>query len=188
VLLAERIVVTRIGIGLPNQVRGVRPTVTPDWAVRAEWAGFSTLCIVGRCAYPGVMDTVALMAWAGVSVYRGIMVEIPSGWHELIDSGNPIIPEMVAPTTADTIQQAVTSAPGVTAGPIASEGPGNIEGPGNVGKHGGYRRRFTQGNREFSVVLVWVSDAPTPRNRTPSTTSWPPRWSPAGPRPDLGER
>jgi hypothetical protein len=170
VLLAERIVVTRIGIGLPNQVRGVRPTVTPDWAVRAEWAGFSTLCIVGRCTYPGVMDTVAHL----------------SGWHELIDSGNPIIPEMVAPTTADTIQQAVTSAPGVTAGPIASEGPGSIEGPGNIGKHGGYRRRFIQGNREFSVVLVWVSDAPTPRNRTPSTTSWPPRWSPAGPRPDLG--
>lgn len=33
--------------------------------MRAERAGFLTLFIVGRCTYPGVMDTVALMAAAG---------------------------------------------------------------------------------------------------------------------------
>jgi hypothetical protein len=52
----------KIGIGLPNQVRGTRPTVIPGWASRAEQAGFSTLGTVGRVAYRGVMDTVALPA------------------------------------------------------------------------------------------------------------------------------
>jgi len=50
----------KVGIGLPNQVRGARPAVIPGWAAQAEEAGFSTLATVGRMAYPGVMDTVAL--------------------------------------------------------------------------------------------------------------------------------
>jgi hypothetical protein len=54
----------KIGIGLPNQVRDVRPTVIPEWASQAEKAGFSTLGTVGRFAYPGVMNTVALAAAA----------------------------------------------------------------------------------------------------------------------------
>lgn len=160
-----------------NQVRGVPPTVIPDWAVRAERAGFLTLFIVGRCTYPGVMDTVALMAAAGAPTTC-------MGSNEVSCAiGLARIATLTAPTAqaaTDTIQQAVTSTPGVTAGPIASEGPGNI------GKHGGYRRRFAQGNREFSAVLVWVSDALTPRNRTPSTTSWPPFWSPVVSRPGPG--
>jgi alkanesulfonate monooxygenase SsuD/methylene tetrahydromethanopterin reductase-like flavin-dependent oxidoreductase (luciferase family) len=57
----------KIGIGLPNQVRDVRPRVIPEWAAAAEEAGFSTLGTVGRVAYPGVMDTVALAAAAGVT-------------------------------------------------------------------------------------------------------------------------
>jgi alkanesulfonate monooxygenase SsuD/methylene tetrahydromethanopterin reductase-like flavin-dependent oxidoreductase (luciferase family) len=63
----------KIGICLPNQVRGVRPTVIPEWAVRAEQAGFSTLCTVGRFAYPGVMDTVALAAAAGATATVGLL-------------------------------------------------------------------------------------------------------------------
>ncbi|MEV0408216.1 LLM class flavin-dependent oxidoreductase [Actinoallomurus sp. NPDC050550] len=57
----------KIGIGLPNQVRNVRPTVIPEWAAQAEKAGFSTLGTVGRIAYPGLMDTVALAAAAGAT-------------------------------------------------------------------------------------------------------------------------
>ncbi|HEY4020107.1 MAG TPA: LLM class flavin-dependent oxidoreductase [Pseudonocardiaceae bacterium] len=57
----------KFGIGLPNQVRNVRPARLPEWAARAERAGFSTLGTVGRFAYPGVTDTVALAAAAGAT-------------------------------------------------------------------------------------------------------------------------
>jgi alkanesulfonate monooxygenase SsuD/methylene tetrahydromethanopterin reductase-like flavin-dependent oxidoreductase (luciferase family) len=57
----------RIGIGMPNQVRDVDPTVIPRWAVLAEEAGFSSLGTVGRFAYPGVGDTVALAAAAAAT-------------------------------------------------------------------------------------------------------------------------
>lgn len=63
----------RIGIGLPNQVREVDPTVIPRWAVVAEEAGFSTLGTVGRQAYPSVADTVALAAAAAVTSRIGLM-------------------------------------------------------------------------------------------------------------------
>jgi len=66
----------KIGIGLPNQVRGTRPTVIPDWAARAERAGFSTLGTVGRLAYPGVMDTVALAAAAGATKSIGLFTNV----------------------------------------------------------------------------------------------------------------
>lgn len=56
-----------IGIGLPNQVRNVAASVIPQWAVDAETAGFETLATIGRYAYPGVMDTVALAAAAGAT-------------------------------------------------------------------------------------------------------------------------
>ncbi len=57
----------RIGTGLPNQVRNVRPAVIPAWAREAEKAGFTSLGTVGRYAYPGVSDTVALAAAAGAT-------------------------------------------------------------------------------------------------------------------------
>ncbi|MGH3577976.1 MAG: hypothetical protein ACRDU0_10520 [Mycobacterium sp.] len=133
-----------------------------------------------------------------------IAVTIPAGWHQVIDSGNPSVPEMVSPITclgsgevgcakglarlatltapsaqaaAMTVQQAVTTAPGLQVGAITSQGPGK------VGHRDGYRLRFgfsnsraklvsevaavptgsvtpdAKGNREFSVVLVWISDA-----------------------------
>jgi alkanesulfonate monooxygenase SsuD/methylene tetrahydromethanopterin reductase-like flavin-dependent oxidoreductase (luciferase family) len=56
-----------IGIGLPNQVRNVTASVIPRWAADAERAGFTTLATIGRYAYPGVMDTVALAAAAGAT-------------------------------------------------------------------------------------------------------------------------
>ncbi|MEV4130425.1 LLM class flavin-dependent oxidoreductase, partial [Nocardia sp. NPDC049707] len=57
----------RIGIGLPNQVRNVRSSIIPAWAERAEEAGFVSVGTVGRYAYPGVADTVALAAAAAVT-------------------------------------------------------------------------------------------------------------------------
>jgi alkanesulfonate monooxygenase SsuD/methylene tetrahydromethanopterin reductase-like flavin-dependent oxidoreductase (luciferase family) len=57
----------RIGTGLPNQVRNVRPEVVPVFARQAEEAGFTSLSTVGRYAYPGISDTVALAAAAAVT-------------------------------------------------------------------------------------------------------------------------
>jgi alkanesulfonate monooxygenase SsuD/methylene tetrahydromethanopterin reductase-like flavin-dependent oxidoreductase (luciferase family) len=54
----------KIGIGLPNQVRNAKSEIIPYWAAQAEQAGSMTLATVGRIAYPGVMDTVALAAAA----------------------------------------------------------------------------------------------------------------------------
>ncbi|WP_405490714.1 LLM class flavin-dependent oxidoreductase [Nocardia sp. NBC_00511] len=69
----------KIGIGLPNQVRDLRPTVIPEWAVRAEESGFATLGTTGRIAYPGVMDTVALAAAAGATTRIGLLSHILLG-------------------------------------------------------------------------------------------------------------
>ncbi|MGW3353505.1 LLM class flavin-dependent oxidoreductase [Nonomuraea rubra] len=66
----------RIGIGLPNQVRDVHAPVIPDWARRAEEAGFATLGTTGRIAYPGVMDTVALAAAAGATTTIGLLSQV----------------------------------------------------------------------------------------------------------------
>jgi alkanesulfonate monooxygenase SsuD/methylene tetrahydromethanopterin reductase-like flavin-dependent oxidoreductase (luciferase family) len=66
----------KIGIGLPNQVRDVNPVIIPEWAAKAESAGFSTLGTVGRIAYPGVMDTVALAAAAGATSSIGLLSNI----------------------------------------------------------------------------------------------------------------
>jgi len=69
----------QIGIGLPNQVRDVPPAVIPEWASQAEKAGFSTLGTVGRIAYPGVMDTVALAAAAGATSTIGLLPTVLLG-------------------------------------------------------------------------------------------------------------
>lgn len=65
-----------IGIGLPNQVRNVNASVIPAWAAQAEQAGFSTVSTVGRFAYPGVMDTVALAAAAGATKTIGLFSNV----------------------------------------------------------------------------------------------------------------
>jgi alkanesulfonate monooxygenase SsuD/methylene tetrahydromethanopterin reductase-like flavin-dependent oxidoreductase (luciferase family) len=69
----------KIGIGLPNQVRDVRPSIIPLWATQAERAGFSSLSSVGRIAYPGVMDTVALAAAAGATSEIGLLTGVLLG-------------------------------------------------------------------------------------------------------------
>jgi len=62
----------QIGIALPNMLPGVQPAVLPQWAAQSEQAGFSTLGSVGRIAYPGVIDTVALAAAAAVTSTIGL--------------------------------------------------------------------------------------------------------------------
>jgi alkanesulfonate monooxygenase SsuD/methylene tetrahydromethanopterin reductase-like flavin-dependent oxidoreductase (luciferase family) len=57
----------RIGTGLPNQVRNLRPQTIPEFARKADEAGFAMLSTIGRIAYPGVSDTVALAAAAAVT-------------------------------------------------------------------------------------------------------------------------
>lgn len=57
----------RIGLGLPNQVADLDPSTIPTIARQAEEAGFASLGTVGRLAFPGVMDTVALAAAAGAT-------------------------------------------------------------------------------------------------------------------------
>lgn len=69
----------KIGIGIPNQVRNVRAAVIPEWARRAEEAGFSSLGSVGRVACPGVMDTVALAAAAGATSTIGLIRNVLLG-------------------------------------------------------------------------------------------------------------
>lgn len=69
----------KIGIGLPNQIRDVDPAVIAPWAASAEQAGFSALGSVGRIAYPGVMDTVALAAAAGATSRIGLISNILLG-------------------------------------------------------------------------------------------------------------
>ncbi|WP_043254158.1 LLM class flavin-dependent oxidoreductase [Streptomyces sp. Tu6071] len=69
----------KIGIGIPNQIRDVKADIIPEWARRAEDAGFSTLGSVGRIAYPGVMDTVALAAAAGATSRIGLISNVLLG-------------------------------------------------------------------------------------------------------------
>src|SRR5438046_3052753 len=66
----------KIGIGLPNQVRDVRAAGIPSWAKQAEDAGFSSLGTIGRVAYPGVMDTVAMAAAAGATSTIGLTTTV----------------------------------------------------------------------------------------------------------------
>ncbi len=68
----------KIGIGLPNQVPHLDATVIPAWAAQAEALGFSSLGTLGRIAYPGVMDTIALAAAAAttstIGLYSSVLV------------------------------------------------------------------------------------------------------------------
>jgi alkanesulfonate monooxygenase SsuD/methylene tetrahydromethanopterin reductase-like flavin-dependent oxidoreductase (luciferase family) len=69
----------KIGIGLPNQVRNLDPRIIPAFAAQAEAAGFSSLGTVGRVAYPGVMDTIALAAAAGATEHIGLITNVLLG-------------------------------------------------------------------------------------------------------------
>jgi hypothetical protein len=162
----------------------------------------STLLIAG-CGGGSGSDNAERLLLSGPNI--NVAVTIPAGWHQVIDSSNPSTPEMVSPVTcmgnqevacatglarlatftapspeaaAQSVEQAVGTAPGVKLGNIISQGPSK------VGHRDGYQLRFNfsnpgaklvseiavvptgsaspnaQGNHEFSVIIVWVSDAP----------------------------
>lgn len=166
-------------------------------------AVLSLLTVVGGCSSDTAAPPSPTLLLSGPAT--DITVTIPDGWHQVINSANPIIPEMVAPTgcmgrnevacatglariattsaptidvAAETVRQAVSTAPGVTPGATLNQGPAP------VGQREGYRHRFTfsnqggaltaevaavpsgpaepdaQGNRRFSVVLVWLTNKP----------------------------
>jgi alkanesulfonate monooxygenase SsuD/methylene tetrahydromethanopterin reductase-like flavin-dependent oxidoreductase (luciferase family) len=66
----------KVGIGLPNAVRGVDRRAIVDWAKRAEEAGFSSLGTIDRIAYPNYESLITLAAAAAVTERIGLVTDI----------------------------------------------------------------------------------------------------------------
>lgn len=66
----------KIGIGLPNPIRGVPGRLLVDWARRAEERGFSTLATIDRIAFPSYESLVALSAAAAITERIGLLTNI----------------------------------------------------------------------------------------------------------------
>jgi len=66
----------KIGIGLPNPVRGVAGTRLVEWARRAEERGFSGLVTIDRVAYPNHDSLATLAAAAGATSRIELMTNI----------------------------------------------------------------------------------------------------------------
>lgn len=69
----------KIGIGLPNSIRGTTGDVIVKWARRAEARGFSSLGTIGRIAFPAYGELVALAAAAGATERIGLVTDILLG-------------------------------------------------------------------------------------------------------------
>ena len=69
----------KIGIGLPSTVRGATGSVIIEWSQRAEARGFSSLGTIGRIAYPGYSELIALSAAAGATERIGLLTDILLG-------------------------------------------------------------------------------------------------------------
>ncbi len=69
----------KIGIGMPNPVKGAHGRALVEWAQRAEAAGFSTLATIGRVAYPSYDDLMTLAAAAGATQRIGLLTNILLG-------------------------------------------------------------------------------------------------------------
>src|SRR3954454_681113 len=66
----------RVGIGLPNAVRGVDRRGIVEWARRADAAGFSSLGTIDRIVYPNYESLIALAAAAAVTERIGLVTSI----------------------------------------------------------------------------------------------------------------
>ena len=66
----------KIGIGIPNTVLDVPGDGLLAWVRRAEERGFSTLATIGRIAYPGYDELVALGAAGAVTERIGLFTNI----------------------------------------------------------------------------------------------------------------
>jgi alkanesulfonate monooxygenase SsuD/methylene tetrahydromethanopterin reductase-like flavin-dependent oxidoreductase (luciferase family) len=66
----------RIGIGLPSAVPGVGREGVVEWARRADAAGFSTLAVLDRLAYPNLEPLACLAAAAAVTERIGLLTDV----------------------------------------------------------------------------------------------------------------
>lgn len=66
----------KVGIGLPNAVRGVNRAGIVDWAQRAERAGFASLGTLDRIVYPNYEPLIALAAAAAVTERIELVTDI----------------------------------------------------------------------------------------------------------------
>jgi alkanesulfonate monooxygenase SsuD/methylene tetrahydromethanopterin reductase-like flavin-dependent oxidoreductase (luciferase family) len=66
----------KIGIGIPNSVRGTTGAQLLVWARRAEAAGFSSLGSIGRVAYPGYEELTVFAAVAAATERIGLVTDI----------------------------------------------------------------------------------------------------------------
>jgi alkanesulfonate monooxygenase SsuD/methylene tetrahydromethanopterin reductase-like flavin-dependent oxidoreductase (luciferase family) len=66
----------QIGIGIPNTVLGTQGSTIVEWAKRAEARGFSTLATIGRVAWAGYDELVALAAAAGATERIGLLTNV----------------------------------------------------------------------------------------------------------------
>jgi alkanesulfonate monooxygenase SsuD/methylene tetrahydromethanopterin reductase-like flavin-dependent oxidoreductase (luciferase family) len=66
----------RIGIGLPNPIRGFDGRLLVDWARRAEERGFSTLATIDRIAFPSYESLISHSAAAAVTERIGLLSNI----------------------------------------------------------------------------------------------------------------
>jgi alkanesulfonate monooxygenase SsuD/methylene tetrahydromethanopterin reductase-like flavin-dependent oxidoreductase (luciferase family) len=72
-------VAIRVGVGLPNPVRGATGPQLIDWAQRAEAAGFAGLATIDRLAYPTHEPLLTLAAAAAVTTRIGLFTDILLG-------------------------------------------------------------------------------------------------------------
>ena len=72
----------KVGIGLPNAVRGVNRAGIVEWAQRAERAGFASLGTLDRLVHSNYESLIALAAAAAVTERIELVTDIliaPSG-------------------------------------------------------------------------------------------------------------
>lgn len=65
-----------VGIGLGNTLLDMEGRTLVDWARRAEHGGFSSLATIGRIAWPGYDELVALAAAAAVTGEIGLLTNV----------------------------------------------------------------------------------------------------------------
>ena len=155
-----------------------RVTVRSLMAVRIVMGMLAASALAG-CAHPAALTL--------TGPRTNVALTIPDGWHQVINTANPLIPEMVSPTTcrgaaevscalglartatftaksleeaADAVRQSVVDDRRITNVTDVSKGPGK------VGSVDGYRYRFTfrnpQANLTAEVAAVPVATAPAP--------------------------
>jgi alkanesulfonate monooxygenase SsuD/methylene tetrahydromethanopterin reductase-like flavin-dependent oxidoreductase (luciferase family) len=86
----------RIGIGLPNPIRGAPGHALVDWARRAEERGFTGLVTIDRITYPNYDSLTTLAVAAGATTRIGLMTNILLG---------PAYPPVLLAKSAASIDQ-----------------------------------------------------------------------------------